>query len=141
MSQLLYLTSDGKVIMNSSGLVYLDSAASLPTSYEYRAETDGESVEITLANGKKVLLTYDERSIYPHHFSADFSLAVISDNCQWGYYTLSHYYMTKDIYLYDLGDDYGWGEQNPAAYIQANFTPQAILSWDYGSGTIYVRYS
>lgn len=105
---LLYLTSDGKVAMNSSGLVYLQGEASLPTSYEYRAETDGESVEITLANGKKVLLTYVEGADYPHHFSADFSLAVISDNCQWGYYTLSnHYMMDFDVYLYDLGDNYG----------------------------------
>jgi hypothetical protein len=138
--QLLYLTSDGKVIMNSSGLVYLNGEASLPTSYDYRGEEDGESTEIDLGNNKVVVLTYESGNEHPHTFSADFSLAVVTDDpsehdyelVHWGSYSLSEYYMQKTIYLYDLGDTYSFptgSDGTPAGeYIYAKYTPLARLS-------------
>jgi hypothetical protein len=35
--------------------------------------------------------------------------------------------MQQDIYLYDLGENYGWGDQSPYSYIVNNFDPIALL--------------
>ena len=130
-----YKNSSGKFLVYNNKLMVKPTAA-LPASYGYRGEP-GESVELDLGNNRKVLLTCINDDI-PHLFSADFSLAVLADGYQWGTYRLSDYYMQQDIYLYDLGENYGWGDQSPYSYIVNNFDPIALLRWDAGGGTLYI---
>lgn len=129
-----YTNASGKILtLNNKVLI---KATTLPDSYEYRGEV-GESVELDLGNNKKVLLVCDTQEC-PHVFSADFSLAVLADGYQWGTYRLSEHYMQEDIYLYDLGENYGWGDQHPYDYIVNNFDPIALLQWNVDSGYIYI---
>jgi hypothetical protein len=131
-----YTNASGKILtINNKVLV----KAALPDAYDYRGEP-GEITEIDLGNNKVVTLTNEPGNEHPHTFSADFSLAVVTDDpsehdyelVHWGSYSLSEYYMQKTIYLYDLGDTYSFptgSDGTPAGeYIYAKYTPLARLS-------------
>lgn len=145
-----YTNASGKILtINNKVLI----KAALPDTYEYRGEP-GDYVELDLGNNKVVTLTYESGNEHPHTFSADFSLAVVTNDpneqdyelVHWGSYSLSDYYMMNTvIYVYDLGDTYSFptgSDGTPGGeYIYANYNPLARFYWNYNSGYIDIQRS
>lgn len=138
---LLYLTSDGKVIMNSSNQVYVDNSVSVTP-----LEAFEEGISYTFANGNTIYIKvvddyYDNCNI---EFSANFDLQLLSAygdgsgeiTQHWGSayynYNINKVYIPGGdtlyfkIYDYDLysANDYPWSGtgEDEAAYIKSHGT-------------------